>query len=298
MEIEYEPRFLEEAVLRAAGERPEGRLYRRERDQLYAIPDPEARGAAFDALNAHWFTRFALDGPLAVAFAEQPLITSGVARCAVGRPPGRRDAGADLIVSPGACLLRLLLAPELLLSGDGLLVFLRRELLHVTDMLDPRFGYVPSLPSVPGGPAYDRLLRERYRVVWDMTVDGRLAQAGRLPMSTWHPRRREFLAAFGPSAEADAALFFTDAAPTHATITAFVLATAAGAGAAGSCALCGFPTSDREPDPASLAEAVGAEIVSDSPTWQAADGCCRQCADLYRARAMSRAAAAALPGIR
>jgi hypothetical protein len=300
MEIEYEPRFLEEAVLRAAGERPEGRLYRRERERLYAIADAEARGAAFDALNVSWFTRFGLDRPLARAFAEQPLVTAGVTRCAVGRPPRRRDAGADLMVRPGARLLRLLLAPELLLAGDELLAFLRRELQHVADMVDPRFGYAPSLPPVPGGPAYDRLLRERYRVVWDVTVDGRLVRAGHLPPTARRARRQEFLDTFGAFAEAELEFerLFADRAPTHAAITAFVLATAAGARAGGACALCGFPTSDLEPDPAALAAEVGAEIVADCPGWQPAAGCCRQCADLYRARAMSRAAAAALPGVR
>ena len=46
--------------------------------------------------------------------------------------------------------------------------------------------------------------------------------------------------------------------------------------------------------PASLA----ADIAADFPGWRPSDGCCRQCADLYRARALSQATAAALPGVR
>jgi hypothetical protein len=223
-----------------------------------------------------------------------------VTRCAVGRPERRGDAGADLLVGPSVRLLRLLLAPETLLAPAALLPFLRRELQHVADMLDPRFGYAPHLPAVAGGPAYERLLRDRYRVLWDVTVDGRLVRAGLLEPAVRQARRREFLAAFSGLADAEErfAQLFADPAPTHAGLTAFVLATARGARPGGACALCGFPTSDLEPDPAALAAETGGEIAADFPEWTAAEGCCRQCADLYRARALSRAAAATLPGIR
>jgi hypothetical protein len=43
---------------------------------------------------------------------------------------------------------------------------------------------------------------------------------------------------------------------------------------------------------------VLAAIAEDFPDWQTADGCCRQCADLYRGRPLSLTSAAALPGVR
>lgn len=306
MEIEYEPRFLEEAVLRAAALRPEGRLFRRERERVYRVGDPEARGRAFDELNLAWCERLGLSRPLVHALAEQPLVTAGVARCAVGRPPHPRDAGAELLVratEPGAAaasgrLLRLLVAPELLLSPEALVPWLRRELLHAADMLEPRFGYVPHLSVTAGGPGHDHLARERYRVVWDATVDGRLLRAGRLPRETRAARRAEFLRAFallGAVAEDAFLRFFLDPEPTHAAIAAFV---AAAGRASDACALCGFTSADLETAPAELPAAVLSEIARDAPGWRPADGLCRQCADLYRARPLSRAGEAALPGLR
>jgi hypothetical protein len=307
MQIEYEPRFLEEAVLRAAGARPEGRLFYRERERLYAVRDPEERGRAFDALNLAWWERLGLGRPLADALGEEPLIAREVARRAVGRPPRRADAGAELLVRPGSRpgaadrLLRLLVPPEMALAPDAFTLLLRRELQHVADMLDPRFGYKPRLPAEAGGGAYERLLRDRYRAVWDATVDGRLLRAGRLPAAVEGERRAEFVRAFAGLDEHAAATafarFFTDPTPTHDAIVAFVLAPGAGAvRPRTACALCGFPTRDFASG--ALTPAVLAAIAADFPGWQPSDGCCRQCADLYGGRPLSLASAEALPGIR
>jgi hypothetical protein len=304
MRIEYEGRFLEEAVLRAAAARPEGRLFHRERARAYRVADPEERAQAFEALATAWCARFGVVRPLEAALAEQPLVADGVARCLVGRPARPRDAGADLLVrrTPrgepllAAAVLRVLLPPEWLFAPDALVPFLRRELQHVADTIDPRFGYAPELPPV-AGPAQAELLRQRYRVAWDATVDGRLVRAGRLPAGARAERRADFLAAFGDGAEAAFARLFDDPAPTHAALAALAAASLGARGRAPRpCALCGFPGTDAEPEPGALPAPVRAEIAADFPAWTPADGCCRQCADLYRARPLSRLALAALPG--
>lgn len=311
MEIEYEPRFLDEVVRRAIGARPEARLYHRERERAYDEPDPEERGRAFEALDRSWYARLELEQVLRAALDEQPLVRQGVGRIAVGRPLRRQDTGAELLVRPPEAgaptssgrLLRLLIAPETFLADEHVLTFLRRELLHVADMLDPAFGYEPTLPATTAGPTHQRLLRDRYRVVWDVVVDGRLVRAGHLPAETRTQRTGEFAAAFPGLDDADAAAtfdrFFDDPAPTHAAIVEFVTRPAArGNPMAGTCALCGFPSADPDPDPDGLLDAAGGELARDFPDWRPADGCCRQCGDLYRSAVLSRAAAAALPGIR
>jgi len=116
-------------------------------------------------------------------------------------------------------------------------------------------------------------------------------------------RAEEFARAF-PGLDTDDAgrafaRFFDDPAPTHAAIVEFVTRPATrGHPAAGICALCGFPTADPDPDPRGLVASGGTELARDFPAWRPEHGCCRQCADLYRSAAVSRAAAAALPGIR
>lgn len=62
------------------------------------------------------------------------------------------------------------------------------------------------------------------------------------------------------------------------------------------CPLCRFATYDPEPQAERLADDIVERITGDFPAWNPADGLCRQCADLYPARALSLAAAARLPG--
>jgi hypothetical protein len=313
MEIDYEPRFVDEAVLRAAAARPEGRLFYRERERAYALDDPDERALAFDRLSATWFDRLGLAQPLRAALAEQPLVGAAIARCAVGRPPHPRDRGAELLVrtapgtTPGAAarLLRLLLPPEILLAPAIATPFLRRELQHIADMLDPAFGYEPRLPPAAGGATHERLLRDRYRVVWDTTVDGRLLRRGWHAPAVRAERHDEFMrtfAALGDAAPRAFARFFEDPAPSHRAIVAFIIApfADAGAGVAGprACPLCGFPTATLADDLTDLPSETLAEIERAYAGWTPAVGCCPQCADLYRARPMSLRSAAALPGVR
>lgn len=313
MLIEYEPRFLDEAVRSAIGARPEGRLFHRERERVYGIADPEARGAAFDALNVAWCERLGVGSVVAATLAEEPLVVAGVERCVVGRPPTPADVGAELIVqtpmpdtvAPVVRVVRLLIRPAWLLEPATIMPLLRRELLHVADMLDPAFGYEPHLPAGAVGRTHERLLRDRYRAAWNATVDGRLVRAGRLDADAREQRWAEFAAVFGTLDEAAPAAFgtlFDDPAPTHARLVALALAprTVVVGPDAGPvvCPLCGCPSAQGLRDGAMLPEPVQAEIGADFPAWAADDGCCRQCADLYEARPLSRAEAATFPGIR
>src|SRR3989304_1961441 len=69
---EWEPALVEGAVLHATRGHPRERGFRRERDRLYEIVDPEAREAAFRELHATWFERLPLGPPRAPAPPPQP----------------------------------------------------------------------------------------------------------------------------------------------------------------------------------------------------------------------------------
>ena len=57
-----------------------------------------------------------------------------------------------------------------------------------------------------------------------------------------------------------------------------------------------FLESIAEPEPARLPDEVRNAIRADFPSWEPCEGLCIQCADLYRARRLSVAAAMLLPG--
>jgi len=282
--VEYEPPLVEAAVLGAVRGHPAERAFTRARARAYAGGDAEARDAAFAALHAAWFQRLGLDQPFAVALAERPDVVAGCGRCVVARARDPRDECADLrVAGDGPPLLLVLVTVDTVTRRERLLGILRRELLHVADMLDPAFGYAPS---ALGGeaPARARLVRDRYRVLWDAYVDGRLTRLGRALPGAREERLFAFVRAFpslGDRTEAGFERFFGIARCTHAELVAFASGTDEGAGCR-TCSLCGLPTTSFEPGPAVLGGEVLAAIVRDFPAWAPARGICARCVELYR----------------
>jgi hypothetical protein len=92
-------------------------------------------------------------------------------------------------------------------------------------MVDPAFGYEKELPRVDQDPAVVNLLRERYRVLWDTTIDGRLCRGGRLGARARAARLSEFTRAFpmlSEGAEMAFAPWFDEPRPTHAAMVEFI----------------------------------------------------------------------------
>lgn len=329
--IEYEHELVEEAVLVSLRGQPRERAFRRQRDRLYEVRDAEAREAAFRELHATWFEKLGLGRPIVQALEEQPSIGAATRGCRLAPARARQEEGAELFVGPATAGEResdrrwvvVRLRPEAFGAPDRLLQFLRHELTHIADMLDPRFGYEPHLPQPAAGPAHERLLRDRYRVLWDAAIDGRLARLGRAPASVRDERLRDFVRAFpmlGPHAEEVFASFFDGSACTHADLVAFATSPGALAGAVPPdhrsptrhspggqapgphpgerCPLCRFPTHAFEPDPASLPEGVLAAIRLDFPAWYPGQSLCHQCADLYHSRFTHPSAPVAGPASR
>lgn len=299
----YDPRLVEEAVFVAVQHRPEEQVFHAERDRLYTMSDPEARDAAFHRYHAAWFTRLGLDAPVVQAFAEQPLIAQETRGCVLGRAATRRDEGAELFVSspePGLSArdrrsVGLLLRPEAFLDGDRLLRFLRHELCHIVDMLSAAFAYDPRLPPWEGSPVYDHLVRDRYRLLWDTTIEGRLVRRGWAPATVrdaWLQRFRCAFPMLGDTADEIFARFFDHEGHTHAEFVAFarnpsawLSARVQGPHPGGRCPLCRFPTYAFAANPHALPSAVLGRISHDFPAWRPEQGLCLQCADLYRTRA-------------
>jgi len=318
--VEWDPRFLEEAVLRAAETR-QVLGFRGPRNRLYEIQDPEQREAAFREFHSDWFERLDLGRGIWQALQEQPLIPTSTRACIVVHSRGSRDEGADLFVSPGGKgtgetegrTVAIRLDPHRLLDEERLLAFLRHELFHIADMLDPIFGYEPQLPKGELGPAHERLLQDRYRVLWDIYIDGRQVHRNWAPSSLRERRLHEFTRTFPMLAdriEEAFSRFFNGTSLTHSDLVAFAInpvATLASVLDSYSsnlkfdirnsnlptysrpergerCPLCRFPTHVFETDAAALPDAVVMAIRGDFPAWDTAHGLCQQCADLYRAR--------------
>jgi hypothetical protein len=295
MRFTYDPELIEEVVLlweRTAMPAERGK-FRRERDGVYEIADGERREASFKTLHQRWFVRLAFGASVERLVNEPSEIAGRVRTVRVLRALTRREECADIVdhfVPTGPQpLLLLRLRPQTLLDSAAVTRLLRHELMHVTDMLDPRFGYERALPSSDGGPSADNIVRDRYRVLWDVTIDGRLARMGLIDPAVRQKRLQEFAAAFPVLGEACAAAFdewFGGSEPTHERLMAFAQAPTGSAvdGESGRCPLCRFPVASLDPRIDDLSPSARAAIEHDYPSWRMAHGLCSQCFDLYEAR--------------
>jgi hypothetical protein len=311
--IHYDQRLREEAVFLAQRTGRDAPELQRERDRIYAVADQDERERRFGELYRSWFVRLELGKILEQALEEQPAITS-MATCFVVFAGHAKEEGAELFVASDMKAetqrrtLAILLRPESLLDAEPLLVFLRHELFHIADMVDPAFAYEPVLPAGDAGPTYDALLRERYRALWDTAINGRMHKRGWLPDSARSRQLSEFARSFPMLGDATGPIFdrfFVYEPHSHPEFVAFAQNPRAALDAdltatqpGSRCALCGFPTYMFEPCPERLDKPTLAEITKDFPRWRPADGLCKQCAELYRARRLSMAAARSLPGWR
>ncbi len=302
-----DPILAERAVWEALRDDPRSAEYHRQRDAVYTLSDPEDREAAFVRLHAEWFIRLDVDAPIRVAMSEQAAALRTIRRCLVAAAGERRAEGAELYVdSSGARSLLILLRPAVLATPVRALALLRGELMHIADMLDPAFLYEPRLPDQPVGPARDRLVQERYRILWNCSVEGRLARMGRLAPTGRERMWTEFRGAFGFLGAAARSCFerlFDGPRPGHPDLVAMAndpasssLTGEPGTAEVHRCPLCGFPTRDFEPDPETLPGVILERIRVDEPAWRPERGLCRQCADLYRARPLSDDELERLPG--
>jgi hypothetical protein len=198
---------------------------------------------------------------------------------------------------------------------DDLARFLRHELTHVHDMVDPAFGYAPHWKLAGQNAAQERLTRERYRLLWDITIDGRLSVAadvrrrtGITPASNSPPphaggyeeksrqqHRATFDRAFGfwPEQKRDKTFdsLWTNRHPHHDELIAVAsdpreVRSAHDPTPGAPCPLCGFATFDWA-NAGQLSETTVESIQREFPKWTADQGACGRCVQIYRSVAMA-----------
>lgn len=302
MRLRYDADLLEAVVfLHAGGPRcavpaPGARRFHREREALYGIANPDEREDAFFRLNAGWFRQWGFERRLLDLVAEFPLISQSLGLLAFRKAAGRHDEGAELFVKPASRNAVVALQPARLAAAATLPAFLRHEFTHLHDMLDPAFGYLPDL-RVPN-PNQLRLARDRYRLLWDVTIDGRLANAGHTTPTARAQHEAAFDHAFGfwdePARRAAFESLWCSPRPRHADLARTAtdprcLARSRQPLPGALCPLCGFPTfawSDGD----ALCAATRARLTTEFPDWCAAEGLCNRCAEVLEAGAVRCAA--------
>lgn len=298
MNLRYDDDFLEAAVFAVARGRParvpalQIHRFHAAREKCYHLPDPDERNAAFFRLHLDWFREWGLERRLLEVVAEYPLLAPALHALALRGARSAKDEAADLYVNDE--LIRtgvIALRPERFADDPNALTgWLRHELMHVSDMVDPRFGYSPDLPVSPRiNPAQGRIIRERYRLLWDITIDGRLARTGRGPEERRERHAAVFDRAFAfwpPGQRREVfARHWTEPGPSHHDLMALAadprdLRHSIEPVPGGACPLCHFATfawaETSRIDPGTLKR-----IAAQFPAWTSDQGVCQRCIETY-----------------
>jgi len=184
MKFDYDPQLVEQATFLAARSSPGHECAMHELlDPLYRIGDAELRQRAFREAYGELFRRFGLDKIVPGYAGAFPLLSRRLGRCIVREAERRRAQSADIYrdktggqIDNGEQVLIIALCPECLVDQDRLRPWLYRQLRHIEDMVDERFAYECELPA--GSPVQQNLIRDRYAILWDIFVEGRLIQTG------------------------------------------------------------------------------------------------------------------------
>lgn len=304
LEIRFDPGFVEEAVflelkrLEEIGEAGPAREFHARRAALYDARSPEKRDGLFRELARERFHSLGLEDLFTGRFAEFLSLPEKLEVAIVRRVWGRKEEEVELYRDPAggagrrsSATLRVGLLAERCVDRERTTAYLRHELTHIADMLDPAFAYSPERALGGESNAEDDLIRERFRLLWDLWAHGRMRRRGWPALTDAAALRRQFDRAFRFLGPEDRDRVFEGALSldrfTQEELLALArderLLKALGAGGV-RCPLCRFPTREGVSGWEGEAAAVARAIRADRPEWDPSEGACRQCFDLYDAR--------------
>jgi hypothetical protein len=315
MQLRYDDDFVEGAVFVKANSRSapvpplQLRRFHHAREKLYTILDPDERNTAFFKLHVEWFREWSLEKRLIGLADEFPPLHTLLGALVFRKARVKNDEGAELYVqsrtgvspvqvsvSVGAGETGPLhrtavvaLRVERFEQPEELARFLRHEFTHVHDMVNPAFGY-SSPVNLPGqNAAQQRLTRERYRLLWNITIDGRLATSSRATVSSREQHHAAFDQTFGfwPEVKRDRVFesLWKNPDPRHEELLAIAsdprdLKSVHEPTPGAPCPLCGFATFDWA-ESGSLCDQTRAAIQKEFPHWSPTRGACGRCVEIY-----------------
>lgn len=295
MHLRYDDDFVEAAVFLCASGRRLGapalqiRRFHAERERCYTVADPDERNAAFFKVHLGWFREWGLEQLLTGLLQDYPFLPGALNVLAFRQARGRNEEGAEMYVNAGVRNAMVALRMDRLERDEPLLRFLRHEFMHLHDMVDPAFAYSPQIHLPTHNHTQQRITRERYRLLWDTTIDGRLTRAGRETVNRQEQHQALFERAFSFWPEEKRRRVFdahwTERAPRHENILALAtdprdLSHAQEPLPGGSCPLCHFPTFEWT-DVTALAPETLSTLRTQFPHWTPDQGACKRCVEIY-----------------
>lgn len=191
-------------------------------------------------------------------------------------------------------------------EGKELEAFLIHEFMHAKDMVDPEFDYEDSY--IPGNPSVKNLITARFKLLWNIYVDSRLARRNLPGIMSREARYREFDNYYRKIPERQRRGIFQGVWETEKFSHEELLSMATDLETlmakyveydedfteedqsyihlpGSPCPLCKFPTYNWVDDPESVCDEMVIEAIQiDFPDWESKDGACDRCVEVYELR--------------
>lgn len=199
--VTFEPSFIEEAVYLAVkraenlGDLNLVESFYQQRNRMYEETEEE-RENSFQRFYDEQFSKLGLASLFEQIFTEFTCLNDPSLVVVIRREWNQRAEGAELFVDRGLKTVLVGIGTRRFLEPPILEAFLRHELMHISDMLDPEFRYEPD-PELGGTHEIENnLIRDRFRILWDLYVSARIREKGFCELIPLERQRRNFDQAF------------------------------------------------------------------------------------------------------
>ncbi|OGX07587.1 MAG: hypothetical protein A2Z88_08290 [Omnitrophica WOR_2 bacterium GWA2_47_8] len=296
-QVEFGTDFIEETVfltvheLERQGQQMDLAMrFHEERSRRYEAPD-EIESTRFETLYLNFFNELGLKQFFYRLLADFPQFAEKNARILIRRAFGRKSEGAELFVRGSERTVVTGLQTTRILDLGFLKSYLNHEWMRISDMLDPDFKYDVHASLNADNEIEENLNRDRFRVLWDLSIVSRLLNRGGFSYRDMGNLKRQFERVFSTWLPEDRDSIY-DAATKRWPISqkslidfsAVVGRKRCSETAPVRCPLCHFTTyqlvNNWEDDRARICSVV----AEDYPQWIPEEGMCAQCFELFRSR--------------
>ncbi|MBI4431834.1 MAG: hypothetical protein HY587_09015 [Candidatus Omnitrophica bacterium] len=262
-----------------------------ERDRLYEISSLEEREAAFRTFYERAFVDTGLRRIFDEVISEFPFLNQLQVTIIVKPAHTRKDEEAELFHDDSQLTVLIAIQPFRVMDRDYLQAFLRHELMHVSDMLDPDFHYDPAVKLPALNDPDENLIRERFRVLWALYVDARINRKGCRPFWPMEKYKRDLEITFRFWTQEERNVVaerllstdrLTQADLIHWATDTRLTKTIGEGGLI--CPICRLPTHAGITESITRHTEIIQAIRSDRTDWDVSMGICPQCFDLYASK--------------
>lgn len=302
--IEFEDSFVEETVFLAARYKDEadGALtqnFHNDREKIYGSTSSplgqslteEDRNVSFQRLYREYFQKLGIKDMFERIVKDFPLLNQPGISLFVKKVWSKREEDTELYVDGHLKTICIALMANRILQPFCIQAILRHELLRISDMLDPHFQYVPHINLEGKNELENNLIRDRFRILWDVYIDIRLRKKGYSVMKSDEDQKKEFCKAFFFLKSSEQEYVYSKLEGCEDLMQIDLLGWAQDArsiktlGEGGlRCPLCDFTSYESIKNWPSEMRVVIDEIKKDHPQWTTESGICPQCFDLYNCR--------------